>query len=204
MASTDPFDITITGKGGHAAMPEKCIDSIYIANLIGKMIKEKAILDVNPDDKVILGITSITGGKNNNVIPDNVYLKGICRTFNNDIRKKIKNELINDVNRLANSMGASSKLTFVGNYPATINSEKEAQDIKQIASNIVENIETNYRTMCAEDFSYFLEKVPGCMIFVGCQKDKYYPQHNENFTVGIIPILIGTQLFYDIVKKYLM
>ena len=57
--------------------------------------------------------------------------------------------------------------------------------------------------MCSEDFSYFLEKTPGAMIFVGCQKEQYFPQHNENFTVGINPILIGTQVFFDIVKKYL-
>ncbi len=204
MASTDPFEITIYGKSGHAAMPEKCIDSIYIANLIGKMIKEMAIIDVENDDKVILGVTAITGGKNNNVIPDKVYMKGICRTFNNKIRKEVKERLVNNVNEIAKKFGAKAELKFIGNYPATINSEKEAEVVQKIASGIVNTVETNYQTMCAEDFSYFLENVPGSMIFVGCQKDKYYPQHNENFTVGINPILIGTQVFYNIVKNYLI
>ena len=63
---------------------------------------------------------------------------------------------------------------------------------------------TDYRTMCSEDFSYYLEKVPGAMIFIGCQRKMYYPQHNENFTVGINAVLIGTQVFYEIAKKYLM
>ena len=93
MASTDPFEITISGKGGHAAIPEKCTDTIYVANKIGVLLKEKAKLDVPDDEKIVLGITAITGGKNNNVIPSKVSLKGICRTFNNDIRKNIKKEI---------------------------------------------------------------------------------------------------------------
>ena len=204
MASTDPFEIVVSGKGGHAAMPEKCIDSIYIANLIGKNIKEMAKITENPDEKIVLGITSICGGTNNNVIPDKVYLKGICRTFNNNLRNNIKNELQKNVEKIAKEQGGDAKLTFIGNYPATINSKEEAETVKNIVSNIVSNVDENYQTMASEDFSYFLQNVPGCMILVGSQKDSYYPQHNENFTVGINPILIGTQIFYDIAKKYLI
>lgn len=204
MASTDPFDITVYGKGGHAGMPEKCVDTIYIANLIGKMIKEMAQLNSEPDAKIVLGVTAITSGKNNNVIPDKAYIKGACRTYNNEIRKNIKEELKDKVEKLAEEMGGKAELKFIGSYPATINSKEEAEEIQKLSTDIVKNVETNYRTMCSEDFSYFLENVPGAMIFVGCQRDKYYPQHSENFTVGINPILIGTQIFYDIAKKYLM
>ena len=203
MASTDPFEITVFGKGGHAAIPEKCVDTIYIANKIAMSIKEMAVLDKNEDEKIVLGITAIKGGKNNNVIPDKVYLKGICRTFDNNIRNVIKKQLIQTVEEIAKNMGGEAKLEFVGNYPATINSEKEAKEVKEIAQDIVENVESDYRTMCSEDFSYFLEKVPGAMVFIGCQKDIYYPQHSENFTVGTNPMLIGSQLLYNIAKKYL-
>ncbi len=203
MASTDPFEITVYGRGGHAAIPEKCIDTVYIANKISMAVKEMSIISDNEDNKVVLGITAITGGKNNNVIPDKVYLKGICRTFNNDIRTKTKQDLELKVEEIARKMGGKAELLFTGNYPATINSENEANDIQEIARSVVPEIITDYRTMCSEDFSYFLEKVPGAMIFIGCQQDKYYPQHNENFTVGINPVLIGTQLFYNIAKKYL-
>jgi len=182
MASTDPFEISVIGCGGHAAMPEKCTDTIYIANLIGTMIKKMARLDEEEDKKVVLGITAINGGTNNNVIPDKVTLKGICRTFNNKIRKEVKEELKQTVEKIAKDFGGEAKLKFVGNYPATINSEKEAKIVQEIAKNIALEIDIKYKTMCSEDFSYFLEKVPGAMILVGCGKDKYYPQHNENFT----------------------
>ena len=115
-----------------------------------------------------------------------------------------KQKLVQKVEDIASKLGGRAELNFIGNYPATINSEKEAKEVESVAKNIVAEIVTDYTTMCAEDFSYFLEKVPGAMILVGCQQNEYFPQHNENFTVGINPILIGTQLFLDITKKYMM
>ena len=182
MASTDPFIIKIYGKGGHAAIPEKCIDTIYIANCIGKMIKEMAKIKVKPEEKVVLGITAIKSGETNNVIPDTAELKGICRTFNNEVREEIKQELRKKVEELAKLLGGRAELQFVGSYPATINNKQVSKEMQEIAKNIVNNVDTEYQTMCSEDFSYFLEKVPGVMILIGCQKDKYYPQHNTNFT----------------------
>ena len=63
-------------------------DTIYIANKLGIALKEMARLDVDIDEKAIMGVTAISGGKTNNVIPDEVFMKGICRTNNNEVRKK--------------------------------------------------------------------------------------------------------------------
>ncbi len=204
MASSDPYDIVVYGKGGHAAMPEKCIDTIYIANKIGIALKEMARLDVEPEKKAIIGATAISGGKTNNVIPDVVHMKGICRTNNNEVRKEMKKKIVETVEGIAKEMGGRAEVKFLVEYPVTVNSKEEAETVQEIAKKIVSNVVTDYQTTTSEDFSYYLEKVPGCMIFVGCTRDKFYPQHNENFTVGENPILIGTEVFYEIAKKYLM
>lgn len=204
MASSDPYDITVYGKGGHAAMPEKCVDTIYIANKIGIALKELAKIDVEIDKKAIIGVTAISGGKTNNVIPDIVHMKGICRTNNNEIRKKMKNRIVETVEKIAKDMGGRAEVKFLVEYPVTVNSKEEVQEVQKIASEVVNRVITDYQTTSSEDFSYYLEKAPGCMIFIGCTKDKFYPQHSENFTVGENPILIGTQVFYNISKKYLM
>lgn len=204
MASSDPYDIVVYGKGGHAAMPEKCIDTIYIANKIGIALKEMARIDVEPEEKAIIGATAISGGKTNNVIPDVVHMKGICRTNNNEVRKEMKEKLVSTVENIAKEMGGRAEVKFLVEYPVTVNSKEEAKVVQEIAKKVVSNVVTDYQTTTSEDFSYYLEKVPGCMIFVGCTRDKFYPQHNENFTVGENPILIGTQVFYEIAKKYLM
>lgn len=204
MASSDPYDIVVYGRGGHAAMPEKCIDTIYIANKIGIALKEMARLDVETEQKAIIGATAISGGKTNNVIPDVVHMKGICRTNNNEIRKEMKKKIVETVEGIAKEMGGSAEVKFLVEYPVVVNSKEEAKTIQDLAKNVVSKVVTDYQTTTSEDFSYYLEKVPGCMIFVGCTKDKFYPQHNENFTVGENPILIGTEIFYEIAKKYLM
>lgn len=204
MASSDPYNIIVYGKGGHAAMPEKCIDTIYIANKIGIALKEMARLNVDIDEKAIIGATAISGGKTNNVIPDIVHMKGICRTNNNDVRKEMKKKIVETVEGIAKEMGGRAEVKFLVEYPVTVNSKEEAKELQELARNVVSKVITNYQTTTSEDFSYYLERVPGCMIFVGCQRDKFYPQHNENFTVGENPILIGTQMFYEIAKKYLM
>ena len=82
--------------------------------------------------------------------------------------------------------------------------EKEALELQRLARNVVSNVTTPYQTTASEDFSYYLEKVPGVMMHVGCQQDVYYPQHSEEFCVGENPMLIGTQMFYEIVKHYLI
>ena len=204
MASSDPYDIIVYGKGGHAAMPEKCIDTIYIANKIGIALKEMARLDVEPEQKAIIGATAISGGKTNNVIPDVVHMKGICRTNNNEVRKEMKKKIVETVEGIAKEMGGRAEIKFLVEYPVTVNSKEEVETVQEIARKVVNNVVTDYQTTTSEDFSYYLEKVPGCMIFVGCRRDKFYPQHNENFTVGENPILIGTEVFYEIAKKYLM
>ena len=203
MASSDPYDIIVYGKGGHAAMPEKCVDTIYIANKIGIKLKEMAKINVEQEEKIISGVTAISGGKTNNVIPDKVYMKGICRTNNNKIRKEMKEKLVMTVENIAKEMGGRAEVKFLVEYPVVVNSKEEAIDVQNLAKKVVNNVITNYQTTTSEDFSYYLEKVPGCMIFVGCTKDEFYPQHSENFTVGENPILIGTQLLFDIAKKYL-
>ncbi len=204
MASSDPYDIIVHGKGGHAAMPEKCIDTIYIANKIGIALKEMARIDVESEKKAIIGATAISGGKTNNVIPDVVHMKGICRTNNNEVRKEMKKKIVETVEDIASKMGGRAEVKFLVEYPVTVNSKEESEAVQEIARKVVNNVVTDYQTTTSEDFSYYLEKVPGCMIFVGCRRDKFYPQHNENFTVGENPILIGTQVFYEIAKKYLM
>ena len=204
MASSDPYDITVYGKGGHAAMPERCIDTIYIANKIGIALKEMAKIDVPIDEKAIIGATAINGGKTNNVIPDVVHMKGICRTNNNKVRKESKEKLVKTVENIAKGMGGRAEVKFLCEYPVVENSEQEALELQRLAKNVVSNVNTTYQTTASEDFSYYLEKVPGVMMHVGCQQEVYYPQHSEEFCVGENPMLIGTQMFYEIVKHYLI
>lgn len=205
MASTDPFNITVIGKGGHAAIPEKCVDPIYIASSIAIALQGIVGRNVNPNETAVVGITAINGGNTNNVIPDEVKLKGICRTYNNELRKELLKRIEVVSRNIAESMNGSVKIDHILEYPAVINSKKETEDIIEISKKVVgkNNIVTNYRTMCSEDFSFFLQEKPGAFIFIGNKGENTAPQHNENYFVSEKSILIGAQVMYEIAKKYL-
>lgn len=205
MASTDPFKIEIRGKGGHAAIPEKCVNPINVTSLIIEEM-QKIEKQYNREEKnIVLGITSIHGGSSTNVIPNSVAMEGAFRTFDNNIRTEIKNMLQEKMQEIQEKTNTIITLKHIEERPVVVNYSEEAKEIQKIAEEIVgtENVVTNYKTMCSEDFSFFLQEAPGAFVFIGCRQKQYYPQHNENFTVDIESILCGIQVMYDIAKNYL-
>lgn len=205
LASTDPFTIKVIGKGGHAALPEKCIDPIYIASSITIALQGILGRNVDPNETAVVGITAVNGGSTTNVIPDEVELKGICRTFNNELRNELLTRIENVSTKIAESMNGKVEFKRILEYPAVVNSKKATEEIQRIAEKIVgkDNIITDYKSMCSEDFAFFLQERPGAFIFIGNRGENTAPQHNENYFVSEKSIIIGAQVMYEIAKKYL-
>lgn len=205
MTSKDPFSIVVNGKKQNVDVPEDCIDTIYVANCIGKDIKELSRNSHLIRDKAKVGLVTIAGGAIEDEIINKVHLIGNCITYDNEVRSTILKSL-NEIVKKANKYNeVDAELSFYANCPVTSNSKEEAQVVQELAQNIAENVDTKYRAMnSAEDFSLYLEKVSGAFIFVGCYKDEPFEQHYINFKVDMKPMLIGTQLFYDLTKKYVM
>lgn len=205
MASTDPFDITVHGRGGHGALPEKCVDPIYIASSIVMGLQAIVARNISPDETVTLGITSIHGGSTNNLIPEKVEMKGICRMFNNGIREYVKSRICEIATSTAKGMNAKVDIKFrEDNYPAAVNDKEITKKIKNAIENILDDenaIIDDYKTMCSDDIAFLLQKRPGTFILVGCTDKEYYPQHSEKFLVDTESIIIGVQVLYEIVKK---
>lgn len=102
-------------------------------------------------------------------------------------------------------MNGKIEFKHILEYPAVINSKDEAENVREIAEKIVgeENIVTDYRTMCAEDFAFFLQERPGAFVLIGNRGQNVAAQHNEDYFVSEKAILIGLQVMYGIAKKYL-
>ena len=205
MASTDAFDVIITGKGGHAALPEKCINPIYVANDLITRIQEiqKSFSDT---EKVVFGVTSVNAGSSNNVIPEALVLKGIRRTFNPEIRNYLKHELVKICEELSIKWNAKLEIIKISDLPPVINGEEDTIIVKELLENVVgkENIITDYQTMCSEDFAFFLEERPGVFVFIGNKLEEYFPQHSEKYRVGENAIMLGATVMYEVAKKYLL
>lgn len=205
MASTDPFNITVYGKGGHGALPEKCIDPIYIASLIATNLQSIVGRNISSNENAVVAITSIHGGNSNNLIPERVEMKGICRTFSNETRKYIKKRIGEISTCIAQSMNGTAEVAFKSDsYPPVVNDPKITEVIKEHVCNTIgrENLVSDYKTMCSDDMAFFLERRPGLFAFVGCTDGEYFPQHTEKFCVDIDTILNGVQFLFEIVKKF--
>ncbi len=168
MAGADRFDIWINGKGGHAAMPHLTDNPIYRAAEF-TLASQRLISQKNPTEPAVLNIASVHSGTTYNVVPDTVHLMGTLRTTSNQSRENL-------INKLTELCSNQDQITIqADNYPPTINTKKETDLVLKTAREILAEdqvISLDQPVMPAEDFSFYLQKVPGCFFFVGYGQDK--------------------------------
>jgi amidohydrolase len=170
MAAVETINITITGKGGHAAMPEQIIDPILTGAQVISALQSIVSRTLAPTESAVISITVANAGFTHNVIPNEMQLTGTLRYFNPTVGKRIKQRMQAIVNNTCSAMGATGKLWFDEGYPATINTPKHANQCAKSASKVAgdENVLRDMPpSMGAEDFSFLLNACEGAYIWIG-------------------------------------
>ncbi|MGO4908974.1 M20 aminoacylase family protein [Pseudorhodobacter sp. W20_MBD10_FR17] len=169
MAAADQFKITVTGKGGHAAKPHDCVDTLLVASHIIVGLQSIAARNVNPLKQVVVSTCMISTDSNaHNVIPQTVVLKGTVRTFDAAVQDQVEARLKELPVQMAAAFGASAVVDFRRGYPATVNAEDNTGFAVAVASAISGTVNEDTEPMMgAEDFSYMLNERPGAYIFLG-------------------------------------
>ncbi len=171
MACSDDVFITVTGRGGHAAMPDQCIDPIVVASQIVTSLQTIASRNVSPVDTVVLSLTNINGGTGaSNVIPDIVEISGTLRAFRFETRELAEKRIKEISENIATAYGATAVCKYVYDYDPTINHAEESAECAVVCKELVgaENVNDNIEPcMGAEDFGAMLSEVPGCYIWLG-------------------------------------
>ena len=170
MAAADMFDLTINGRGGHAALPDQCIDPIVVASQVVSALQTITSRNTHPVDSVVISVTQIHAGDAYNVIPDSVRMRGTVRTFQTETRDKIPSSMLRVAEGVSAAYGATCELNYMSGYPATINSVPETEiSAKAVVDLLGEDKIIRNPTPCmgAEDFSYMLEARPGCYVWLG-------------------------------------
>ncbi|UED76584.1 M20 family metallopeptidase [Brevibacillus sp. DP1.3A] len=208
MANTDDFSIEIKGKGGHGAVPEETVDSIVIGSQIVGHLQTIASRNVSPLESVVVTVGTFHGGDSTNIIADSCRLTGTVRTFLPDVRDRAEQRLTEIAEGTAAMMGGSATVVYDRGYPAVINHEKEATIAQEaaIAAFGVGRVESMKPLMGGEDFSYYLEKVPGAYLFVGAgnpEKLATYPHHHPRFDIDEDAMLIAGELLGRTALHYL-
>lgn len=199
MAATDEIKIVVRGKGGHAAMPHLGIDPVVLSAHIITALQTVASRNVNPVDAVVISITSMQTSQVGvfNVIADAVTLCGTIRTFRPETRDLAEKRLHDIVSGVARALGGSAEIEYHRNYPATVNTEREAAFAAKVgekvfgAGNVITDADP---TMGGEDFSYMLLAKPGAYVWLGQgggPMSCFLHNPNYDFNDDVIPMGAG-------------
>jgi amidohydrolase len=172
MAATDELQITVRGRGGHAAMPHLTTDPVVAAAQIISALQTIASRSVSPVDAVVVSVCSMQTSQLGafNVIPDAVQLAGTVRSFRAETRSLAERRVREIATKVADALGARAEVDYRRGYPATVNSEREAQFAARVGERVFGrgNVLTDAEpTMGGEDFSYMLLERPGAYVWLG-------------------------------------
>ena len=169
MARPDVFSITVTGKGGHASAPQNCTDPILAASHLVTLLQSVISRRVPPEQRAVLSVTRFQAGSSYNIIPDTAFLQGTVRTLNEDTGELVRAEMQRLVSGLAAGMNVQAELNYQQGYPVVVNDAPSTARAVAALRGISNTVETEIDpVMAGEDFSYYLNTVPGCFIFMGC------------------------------------
>ncbi len=199
-ASTDQFEITIEGKGGHAAKPHETVDSTLVASHVVLALQSIASRNADPTEQIVVSVTSFeTSSKAFNVIAQRVMMKGTVRTMSPELRKLGQERLTAIAETTAQAYGATAKVNYIKGYPVMVNAEAETDFAAEVARAVSGDCAEAPLVMGGEDFAYMLEERPGAYILVGNGNTASVHHPEYDFSDEAIPA--GCSWWAEIVER---
>ncbi|MBB6218273.1 amidohydrolase [Anaerosolibacter carboniphilus] len=201
MAQTGEFDITITAKSGHGAIPHKAIDGIVIASNLIMNYQSIVSRNIDPVEGAVMTIGKMWGGERRNIIAGQVVLEGTMRAFSEEVYRTMQQRMKEIAEGVALSYQCKIDIVFRDMYPAVVNDEEMFYELQTAVGQ--ENLEIIAPQMIAEDFSYFQKVVPGLFFFLGTRNEQegyVYPLHNSCFNLNEEILLAGIQVYLNYMR----
>ncbi|ABF63452.1 M20 aminoacylase family protein [Ruegeria sp. TM1040] len=199
-AATDQFDITFTGKGGHAAKPQETIDSTVMASQAVLALQTIAARNADPVHQIVVSVTSFeTSSKAFNVIPERVQIKGTVRTMAPEMRDLAEKRIKEICAGIAATFGGEADVTYHRGYPVMVNHDEQTEFAAKVARDISGQCDEAPLVMGGEDFAFMLEERPGAYILVGNGDTAAVHHPKYNFTDDAIPA--GCSWWAEIVEQ---
>jgi hippurate hydrolase len=207
MAAGAVFDICVTGKGAHGARPETGIDAALAAAQIAVALQSIVARNVAPLDTAVLSVTQIHAGSAYNVIPQTAQLAGTARAFSREVMALMEAAMKRVAEGTAQALGARAEVDFRTLFAPTVNDPREAEYAATICTELVgaANVERDPPLiMASEDFSFMLERVPGCYINIGNGgADGSCEVHNPAYDFNDDALPLGAAFFARLVERRL-
>lgn len=208
MASSDEIYVTVKGKGGHGAQPQQNIDPIVITAHIITALQQIVSRVADPRIPSVLSFGKIIANGATNVIPNEVYLEGTFRTFDEEWRKNAHKAMKKMAEGIAESMGGSCDFEIRRGYPFLVNEEKLTAEVRTFAEDYLgkENVIDIDIWLAAEDFAYYSQIADACFYRLGTgnkEKNITSPVHTPTFDVDEEALGLSTGLMAFIAIKQL-
>ena len=204
-AQSDRFRIRVRGKGGHGARPHEAIDAVVISGFLITAMQTLVSREVNPLHPSVVTVGKIEAGSAANVIAEEALLEGSIRTSREDVRRHIHNGLRRMVGATAELHNAEIEIRIDEGYPPVVNDPDMTAVARQAAVDLVgqsEVVAAEFPSMGSEDFSYYLDHVPGCFVRFGARDPSWeaVPLHSPAFDIDERALSIGARFFDRIVR----
>ncbi|WP_066295055.1 M20 family metallopeptidase [Bacillus sp. FJAT-29937] len=198
MAAADRFEITVQGKGGHGAQPHRTKDAIVTASQLVVNLQQIVSRKVNPVDSAVVTVAYFIAENAFNVIADKVKLGGTVRTFNEDVRTNIEQEIERIAKGTCYTADSTYDYLYARGYPAVVNHKDETEFLIHCAQNIdeVNEVVETEPQMGGEDFAYYLQHVKGTFFFTGAKPentDENYPHHHPKFDIDEKAMIVAAK-----------
>lgn len=204
MASADRIYITVEGKGGHAAKPHECVDTVVVISAIIQAIQTIASRTVDPQKSIVISLCHVEAGFTDNVIPQTGLIEGTVRTLDPEVRTMAEKRLKEIIEGTAAVYGAKATLDYKRDYPVTVNHPAQTETAVKVAKSIAgaDKVNDNFvATMGAEDFSFMLQERPGAFIFLG--NGDSAPLHHPDYDFNDEVIPVGASYWAKLVEELL-
>lgn len=204
LAATDNFSITFIGSGCHGAYPHLGRDPIVTAAEAVVNFQQLISREIDPTDSAVLTIGTIHGGTAVNIIPDSATIEGTARTLNEETRRQVRQSLERRAGAIAQANDCRLQLAWTEGYPCTINDPAMAGLVAATAQRTLGNdryLPVAKPSMGGEDFSYYLQQIPGCFFLIGVRPDHmpiYPPLHSDRYDFTDSAMPAGVRMFVEL------
>lgn len=204
MAAADRFEITIEGRGGHAAIPQNTPDAILAASTLVAALNTIVSRRIPPTSPAVLSVTRIAGGHNHNALPASVAIVGTVRTFDVSVQDRIEGAIRQIAAGVAQASGTDIDVRYERYYPATINDPSAASEALDAAATVASAELAPEPAFTSEDFAFMLQACKGAYLWLGQADDvRQAPLHSASYDFNDEVLGTGVKLHVALAERLL-
>ena len=213
LANSDVFEVRVVGRGGHASSPQACLDPIPVGAQIVTALQDIVSRQIPAQEHAVLSVTQFNSGTAYNIIPDTAVIKGTVRTYSREKRELMKKAIGQISEKYAEAFDMRIEYNYAYGYDNMCNTPTFTKALMEVTDELYGSgaAEIMEPGMGGEDFSYYLQQVPGCFYFLGVRNEELdciHPTHStkfrideDSFSIGISVMLNAAVRFQQLIRE---